>query len=386
MILQSARKITTSDPEAFAWASLRRYQNVELVEQNIVALHSLERSDRRNARKQARQLRYCLIQAREYFSAAKGVTLATKPTLQYYGLMCLALAEILLKQTGDSSLDRARQQHRHHGLLFRDLQGKPLGPQLEASATRLIAVPHIDAAVDRRGTFELWHRSSREAPGVGIVTREWEGGVHTSGCEILCGSADEQLEPLPANGISLFDCIRSLPGMARHLGVQQLQPLTLRGRMARHDGPPPNQHRVLTFFIHPSNLTSGFLESFTLDAAWVDRTSVRETPSGGGAIIDVTMDAINGAPIPLSVPHGAPWTDEEMWFWSSNQPLNEFGYLYVALFIAGNYARYFPDKWLTDVETSTPLALAIEELMELAAWRAPWLSLGELGRTCFVLG
>ena len=72
-------------------------------------------------------------------------------------------------------------------------------------------------------------------------------------------------------------------------------------------------------------------------------------------------------------------------FWPSDQPLNEFGYLYVALFIAGNYTRYFPDKWLMDVETSTPLAVAIEELTELAEWRAPWLCLGELARTCFVL-
>jgi hypothetical protein len=142
MILVSARKVVTSDPEAFAWANLRKYQNVEFVEREIISLHNLERQQQRNARKQARQLRYCLIQAREYFTAAKNVTLATKPTLQYYGIMCLALAEILLKQTGDSSLDRARQQHRHHGLLFREMQAAT-GANLNASAAALIAVPHV---------------------------------------------------------------------------------------------------------------------------------------------------------------------------------------------------------------------------------------------------
>jgi hypothetical protein len=120
MIISTATEVVTSDPEAYAWANLRKFQNVELVEQSIMRLNSSDPPSRRNARKQARQIRYCLIQAREYFTAAKAVSLATKPTLQYYGVMSLALAEILLKQTGDSSLDRARHHHRHHGLLFRE--------------------------------------------------------------------------------------------------------------------------------------------------------------------------------------------------------------------------------------------------------------------------
>jgi hypothetical protein len=52
--------------------------------------------------------------------------------------------------------------------------------------------------------------------------------------------------------------------------------------------------------------------------------------------------------------------------------------------ICPNYARYYPDQWVLDVERSTPLALAIEELCELSEWRVPWLSLCELGRTLLV--
>ena len=70
--------------------------------------------------------------------------------------------------------------------------------------------------------------------------------------------------------------------------------------------------------------------------------------------------------------------------WIKNPPLNEFGYLYSALFLAGNYARYYPDKWLHDVEHNAPLSLAIEELCSIAEWRAPWLSLCELGTTMLV--
>ncbi len=70
--------------------------------------------------------------------------------------------------------------------------------------------------------------------------------------------------------------------------------------------------------------------------------------------------------------------------WTNSPPLNEFGYLYVAIYLAGNYARYFPDKWLLDVETSTPLSLAIEELCTMCEWRVPWLALCELDQTLHV--
>jgi hypothetical protein len=58
--------------------------------------------------------------------------------------------------------------------------------------------------------------------------------------------------------------------------------------------------------------------------------------------------------------------------------------LYVALYILGNYARYFPDLWMRDVEQSSPLALAVEKLLEVAAVRMPLAALSEMTRTCLV--
>jgi YaaC-like Protein len=116
--IQSARKVHTSDPSAWAWAALRKFQNVEFVSRRIVQLHRLDPKWAKHSKKQARQLRYCLIQAREYFTAAQTVSLATKPNLLYYGIMSLALAEILFKQSGESSLDMSRGENQHHGLIM----------------------------------------------------------------------------------------------------------------------------------------------------------------------------------------------------------------------------------------------------------------------------
>ena len=116
MIITQARKVRTSEPSRFAWGALRTFQNVELVASRLTEIHKVPAKYRDNVRKQAQQLRYCMIQAREYFAAANSVSTATKPNLLYYGAMSLALAEILFKQSGQSSLDKARDDNRHDGL------------------------------------------------------------------------------------------------------------------------------------------------------------------------------------------------------------------------------------------------------------------------------
>jgi len=116
MIITASSGITQPNRTQYAWTGLKRFHNVAYVEDWICKLHELGAKDRPNAKKQASQIRYCLIQASEYFEAAAVTSLATKPNLLYYSAMSLALAEILLKQDGLSSLDKARAQHRHHGL------------------------------------------------------------------------------------------------------------------------------------------------------------------------------------------------------------------------------------------------------------------------------
>jgi hypothetical protein len=127
-----------------------------------MTIHRIDQRWRGDVKKQAQQLRYCIIQAREYFAAAATVSLATKPNLLYYGTMSLALAEILFKQDGNSSLDKARGEHRHHGLSM-TVGAIPRGADLPTAAAQLRAVP-MEVAGVRKGTFELWHRSSREHP------------------------------------------------------------------------------------------------------------------------------------------------------------------------------------------------------------------------------
>jgi hypothetical protein len=102
------------------------------------------------------------------------------------------------------------------------------------------------------------------------------------------------------------------------------------------------------------------------------------------AIIRINLDSINFSPNGFKIPECTVWRKSELRFWPFEVPLNEFGYLYVALFIVGNYARYYPDKWLADVEDKTALGLAIEELVYIVEQRLALLSLSELTRIYYV--
>jgi len=381
MIIRHARAIKTNDTGGYAWANLRRFQNVSVVENEIIRLHELKPHWHSNARKQATQLRYCLTQAREYSNAAAAVSLATKPTLLYYSLMSLALAEILFKQSGLSSLDKARAQHRHHGLLFSHQPGPTVrGKLLVDAAAEFSALPMIGAD-GRMGTFHLWHNSCREMPLVGKATTYLGTGTTTT-TSVILGSGDTPLDLIPEGGLTLLDCLLALPGMMEHLAMQNIVPGTLRGRVNVGVYSQEVPARTVTqVTIHPGPLAAEFFGNVMFAPVAVHHVDLVELPNGGW--FTVTSDAVRGGP-GFSIPHGSSWTDEEVRFWPRSMPLNEFGYLYIALFIAGNYARYYPDRWLLDVETCSPLALAIEELVSIVEQRMAWLTLSELSRIYFV--
>jgi YaaC-like Protein len=388
MILYNAARVDEADLSRYAWSGLRRFRNISEVEDRIIRLHDLKARDRPNARKQASQIRYCLIQAQEYYDAAASVTIATKPVLFYYCIMSLALSEVLIKNSGDSSLDRAREQNKHHGLTLRAKRFRN-DSSLHESARSLVAAPLIGPNGKRLGTFELWHRSCREMPLAGrmntrINTRLSPGaGGQVMRFGSIFASSDKCLPDLPQEGLNLLECMRHLPEMMETVQSFGIEPNIIRGHIEVSEWERPIR-KEFAFVIHPapSEPMDTFLSNLLFHAAdGLRRLNFQTMPSGG---IIKWSDTPDTGDMRLNIPNGTMWTTEEIRFWPSQQPLNEFGFIYVALYIVGNYARYFPDLWMRDVERSAPLALAVEELLAMAATRMPLLTLSELSRTYFV--
>jgi hypothetical protein len=375
MIIQAVQLIPELNVERYAWSHLRRFHNVSSAASLITELQQVPAREKDNVKKQAEQLRYCLQQAEEYCDAARAVSLATKPTLLYYSVMSLALAEILLKQSADSSLDKARDQHRHHGLTSTIQPTKGGVIALERVAGQMKAAPVI-RGTDRLGTFELWHRSAREHPVAGLLHEP-----PLTSFRNLLGVHDDRMTLLPQGGLTLLDCFRSLPDLANTISLHGLEPYIVRGRVVliiRGDLVELQVH------FHPGSKSAweACCERIAVRPGDMECMEVDYKENYGHIIFRY----VRGSGVDARFPPAATMGTEDVRFCTKDFGLNEFGLIYVALFILGNYARYYPDKWIKDVERATPIAHVAQQFLELATERAPLLSLSELSRCLLVPG
>ena len=377
MLFEETALIEGRDVTQFSWASLRQFQNINFTANKIKKIHKILPKYEKNANKQAEQLRYCLIQAEEYFRAAESVTMATKPLLIYYGIVSLALAKILFKQSGMSSLDAARGQHAHHGLDFRLAGGPVIGASLEEVGANFRAVPLVKANDERFGTFALWHASSRNSPIVGNLTRNLENGASTKALNILAQVADVSPAPLREKGLSFLDCARQLPYLRSTLNMHGVKGSTARGTIDATvwENRGRSEYKIV---IQPGDgdIIEKICEKFIFSPSMVPFAEISDMPSG--YIISISELGEFSAPEAIQI------KKDEVWFMHENENLNEFGHIYVCMFIIGNYARYYPEMWMKEIENSTPLFLLSQEIVHWSSRRMPLLCFGELNRTYYL--
>jgi hypothetical protein len=352
-----------------------------LVQAQIIGNHRLGKSQHQNALKQARQIRYALQQAKEYYEASTAVSLATRPLLLYYCAMSLAFAEVLYKHTGDSSMDRLRGKHAHHGL--EAVWARPLkaSDPIEISAAALTARRHKNSKDEGIGTFELWHQSAREHPLGGKHTTSTPTGNSSKFLSLFAGS-DARFPLMPASGISLLDCYKCLPGMASFLAARgqesDLVRATIRSNSTQGSG---DFETNITFHPAPQNILSDLYSKIHVQPIGATRINIIEHTSGLTLRIkNEEGDIRYGLNLPQSIQH----EESIIHFLSRVECLNEFGLMYVGLYILGMYARYYPDRWMVDVESSSDLASSAFEFLDLCEARLPFSALAEFSGVAYV--
>lgn len=378
MIIGQVKKIPSGDVQRYCWARIAQFQNPDHVTALLTRLHSLPKQQLMNAKRQAEQIKYCLAQAKEYLDAATAVSLATRPVLLYYGVMSMALAEILLKQNADSRLAKLRENHGCHGLSLVISADPRAEDSLQVASSQLSAKTQVDKLGAPKGTFEIWRRSAREYPVAGNSVHHDANGSTTS-FAVLLGAVDVELPVLPLGGASLFDCLVDLPFMA-----DTLEMLGTRLKMIRTTvkAGSNNQSGSVSTIIHPQQpeLIDAFLNLVKCEADAVNGLEFLNVGSTG-----LIIKSSQSHPSLVSWPPGVSAKSDEVFFSCSSLGLNEFGNIYVATHICGNFARYYPDLWLKHIEKSSPLALAIDELCKHALERVPVLTLSELARNYLVV-
>jgi len=379
MHFDSVLPVRCSNPCDFAWSELRKFQNIEFTERCIFRLHKLDRRWAQNVRKQAIQIRQCLLQAEEYHTASKSVSLATKPVLLYYSILSLALAEILMKQSGASSLDKMRQEHRHHGLTFS--LGQTTSNDAIEKLKGLRAKPLINNGL-RLGTFEIWHRSAREMPAIGNQTFIYKNLNATTKRIIQLFMPDNsRLDLVPKNGVDLHECLTHYPSFNLSFLDSRLSPRIVRASIEQVI---VNQETNKTQIkVHPGRTSDidEFIENIKLSPSIVNIMNIKKLPSG--YIIEWTEDSINYGH-QCKLPHCVLCSESYSLFYPYDVPYNEFGLTYLILFISGSYARYYPDHWIKDIEGNSIIAHSISRFIDEAQDRMLLLILSELSRIYYV--
>lgn len=359
------------------WAGIRQFRNASVALREIEFRHSVPKQQKKNAVKQAQQIGYCISQAEEYFQAAASVGLATKPVLLYYGVMSLALAEILMKQSGESSLDMARGKNAHHGLDFRYAGKKSGSVVLEEEATGLRAVP-LTVGSERRGTFELWRRTASAGPLIGKTTNRTSEGGQQVMIGVVSDQNAEAIQPLANGGITLLECMRMIPDITDVNLSHGISTRLVRGCIQRNID-FVRKTAELEIFLHPSpaDAMEDVVEKITFPANAIPFVEAISFTSGYAVTISGPLDHLDFSfKLPSSI-------QKKSWecHFCATDGLNEFGLYYVSLFMLGSLARYYPDHWMKHISVYSALAAVANELMDSAMLRVPSLALGELTRS-----
>lgn len=110
-------EVRTRDRERTCWEMLQWFESPGYVGDQLAKRHGLEDEA---ARPRAAEVAAYIVQAREYFDAARHASLATQPTMLYYGMACFSAAISL-------TADPVRLLDGYHGMtLDRNLEWEDL--------------------------------------------------------------------------------------------------------------------------------------------------------------------------------------------------------------------------------------------------------------------
>jgi len=249
------------------------------------------------------------------------------------------------------------------------------------AASRLRAKAQFGADGLPRGTFEVWRRGSREMPMGGRTTVNHPDSGRVLGYNGLLSGRDQDLAVMPSRGLTLFDCLRGLPGMADVLHDSSIALRLVRGACTWAQLGVPGAIGTVNILVHPASqeIIEGFSNQVRMLASAHPLVTIQDFPSGFNLSILMQHKELE-----LHMPSSIAVNTGINYFVCDDETLNEFGLMYVALHICGNFARYYPDLWLAHIEKSSPLALAINEFLSVVRDRMPLNTLSELSRVCFV--
>jgi hypothetical protein len=374
------KKIIDENPEKALWWRLSQFKNVQRVSEQIRSVHTGVSAQ--NAEKQARQIRYCIEQAEEYFHSAESVSLATKPLLLYYGMASLSWALILLKKTGDYALDNLRSDHQGHGLerpkLTYSTRNLDLPGILDAIKTQVPPVLQLGGfPSELRGTFGLLFSVSRHEP-VGIPRNRSQGVITERNVRLMTiGGVLTGANELAGSTLTLGRVLMDIPDMVSVFGELDLRTSF---SFCSDIQIVIDADEAMRLFVVTSRNTEPEIVQLETRFRGYERCTTTRVQSG----ICATLTAQRGEEV--RIPQVSETLDGRYFLYIPAQPeqLPEPCAFLGGMFILGMLARYYPHIWMELLERRHPLVEIVEAFLSISQRKFPNLILNNLTGDSFM--
>lgn len=366
------RWIITENPDRDCWERLLEYTNQDVATERISTVHGpASERQRANYSKQAKQVRACLLQAKEYFDATRSSSIVTAPNHLYYGACSLFSAAMLINGSGEKSLDFLRKdpRNRRHGLAL-DFEFTQCNP-----SAGVALLDKAKSTIESHGFLaQAYQAIPSSLPAHSLLTAYDNQGRYTYALTVS-GSESRPILQVSAK-YSALDLCRRLPDLEenfRHLGLRRdvvrcSTSVTHRNHKVEH-----------RFIIHEpasQETEDALMELFkfhcnTLSEEHYQTINVARFP-GGGWMVKIPS---NGHTLRFECP-SIRWslTGEEYMLASPSESW-EWLDAFITSYILSMLSRYFPDIWMNCLESRCGSAAIAQRFVTAYTRKFPQLAL-----------
>lgn len=369
------RWIVTDDIFSETWRQLLEYSNIELTTDIIIQKHGEPRSKshRENLLKQATQARVCVLQAKEYFDAARAASLFTSPNHSYYGSVALASLMLLVLGDGKKSLDYLRIDNRnnHHGLDF------TTGCNAKSASAGIALIEQSRVEMLEFGHFPNWYKILPPNGSVSAIVEQSYGSTGHIGMRPIGNYTTTEFEKIKGKKRTLLELLKFLPDLDSDL--QRYGITAVRSRTSHHVRLAKDGQATHTWLLHgcrsESELAS-LLEEFRIIPRFADNIKFNGPEHATSGIVSVQYKTGEG--VEFHWPSIRDTMNHDSISYAGMPDTHEIVDLYLVAYQLSMLSRYFPDIWVSCIESNCRAAKLIERATGIITRKLPILALSIL--------
>lgn len=369
------RWTVTDDIYAETWRQLLEFSNIELTTDVLVKKHGepKSKSHRENLTKQATQARVCVLQAKEYFDAARAASLFTSPNHCYYGAVALASLMLLVLGDGTKSLDylRADNRNNHHGLEF------TTGCNAKSASTGITLVEHSRVEILEFGHFSNWYKQLPSRWSVSAIVEQSFGATNSISMKSIGGYTVPVFDTIVGSKRTLLDLLTFLPDLDSDL--QRYGISAVRSRTSHEVRQDQDGHTTHTWRIHGCRSESeleALLEEFAVTSRFADALSFHGPDNAQSGIVSLRYK--QPELIGIRWPTCRDTMNHDSISYAGMFETHEIVDLYLVSYQLSMLSRYFPDIWVRCIESQCRAAKLIERATGIITKKLPILTLSML--------